>query len=153
MRRLLRRHFRYNLIRGLERNPYPPARKTIVIYNPFAGKLGARGLKRLSDAAKSCAKTGHDTWLFPRRVPARRAPSRAASIAEGADLILAAGGDGTINEIAEGMAGSDVPLGILPAGTANVLANEMGIGSSLERAAARLPNAFPTRISVGRLHA
>ena len=39
-----------------------------------------------------------------------------------------AGGDGTINEAVNGMAHSDVPLGILPAGTANVLANELGIG-------------------------
>ena len=60
---------------------------------------------------------------------ARRAVDR------GADLILVAGGDGTINEAVNGMVNSDVPLGILPAGTANVLANELGIGRTMERAA------------------
>ncbi len=40
---------------------------------------------------------------------------------QGCDLILAAGGDGTINEAVNGMAGSDVAFGALPAGTANVL--------------------------------
>jgi diacylglycerol kinase (ATP) len=66
-------------------------------------------------------------------------------------LILAAGGDGTINEVAEGVAFSDVPLGILPAGTANVLANEMRVSAHLERAAARLAECVPTRVSMGRI--
>jgi diacylglycerol kinase (ATP) len=69
----------------------------------------------------------------------------------GADLVLAAGGDGTINEVAEGLIHTDVPLGILPGGTANVLANEMKLGSRLERAAARLRDCRPRRISMGHL--
>jgi diacylglycerol kinase (ATP) len=67
-------------------------------------------------------------------------------------LILAAGGDGTINEVAEGMLGSDVPLGILPAGTANVLAMETGMSTDLEKAARELAACTAERISVGRLH-
>ncbi len=59
-------------------------------------------------------------------------------IARGADLIIAAGGDGTINEVADGMIHSHVPLGILPAGTANVLATEIGLGCKLERAAEKM---------------
>ena len=54
-----------------------------------------------------------------RRAPQRR-ESGARAIADGADLIVVAGGDGTISEAAEGVAGTDVPLAILPAGTANV---------------------------------
>jgi len=50
-------------------------------------------------------------------------------VREGADLILVLGGDGTINEVVNGMIGSDVPLGMLPGGTANVLAMELGLGS------------------------
>jgi len=66
-------------------------------------------------------------------------------------LILAAGGDGTINEIVNGMAGSKVPLGILPAGTANVLANELGMGTTMERAARSLLEYVPERVSLGLL--
>jgi len=69
----------------------------------------------------------------------------------GADLILVAGGDGTINEAVNGMANSDVPLGILPAGTANVLANELGIGGSMERAAAVLGASIRERVALGLL--
>jgi diacylglycerol kinase (ATP) len=69
----------------------------------------------------------------------------------GAELILVAGGDGTINEAVNGMAHSDVPLGILPAGTANVLANELCIGNTMERAAAVLPDAVQERIALGTI--
>jgi YegS/Rv2252/BmrU family lipid kinase len=72
-------------------------------------------------------------------------------IANGSDLIIAAGGDGTINEVVDGMAGSSVPLGILPGGTANVLANEIGLGGSLERAAEKLEYCEPRRVPVGCL--
>ena len=72
-------------------------------------------------------------------------------IERGADLILVAGGDGTINEVVNGMIGSQVPLGVLPAGTANVLAMELGIGSRMSKAAGALQNCVPERVAVGRL--
>ena len=68
-------------------------------------------------------------------------------------MIVAAGGDGTINEVIEGMVHSPVPLGILPAGTANVLANETGMSTSLEEAARALADCRAQRIAIGRLHA
>ena len=74
---------------------------------------------------------------------ARRAVDR------GADLILVAGGDGTINEAVNGMVHSDVPLGILPAGTANVLANELGTGKTMERSAQALADCVPERVALG----
>ena len=72
-------------------------------------------------------------------------------VARGANLIVAAGGDGTINEVVEGMVHSRVPLAILPAGTANVLASEMKLGTGLEQAAGRLEECRPQRIPVGRV--
>ncbi len=113
--------------------------------------MGEKGLKRLSDAAEILREAGHDTWLVPTQGPGTAGAIARHSIADGAELILAAGGDGTINEIAEGVAFSDVPMGILPAGTANVLANEMGLSASITGAAASLAKCIPTRISVGRL--
>jgi len=76
---------------------------------------------------------------------ARRAVDR------GADLILVAGGDGTINEAVNGMVHSEVPLGILPAGTANVLANELGIGTTMERAAEVLADTVKERVALGMI--
>lgn len=72
-------------------------------------------------------------------------------ISKGADAILAAGGDGTINEIVNGMIGSPVPLGILPVGTANVLACEMGMRTHAPAAAELLDSAVAARIAAGRI--
>jgi len=89
--------------------------------------------------------------VAPTTGPATAGAIAGDAIARGADLIVAAGGDGTINEVLDGMVHTDVPLAILPAGTANVLAMEMKLGSKLERVAERLQDLQPRRISVGHL--
>ncbi len=71
--------------------------------------------------------------------------------AAGCDLILAAGGDGTINEAVNGIAGTEVAFGPLPSGTANVLANELGLASRPDHAAKQLVDAVPVRIALGAL--
>lgn len=68
----------------------------------------------------------------------------------GSRLVVAYGGDGTINEVACGLVGGDVPLGILPGGTANVLAEELGIPLLLNKAVKVLRDGFPRRICVGK---
>jgi diacylglycerol kinase (ATP) len=70
-------------------------------------------------------------------------------VAQGADLVLALGGDGTINEVANGLVHSGVPLGVLPAGTANVLANELGLGSRLDRATEKLAGCAARNVAAG----
>ena len=57
-----------------------------------------------------------------------------AAIADGADLIAAYGGDGTVMEVANGLIGTDIPLAILPGGTGNALAVELGIPLDLTAA-------------------
>ncbi len=69
----------------------------------------------------------------------------------GCDLVLALGGDGTINEVLNGVAQTSAHLGILPAGTANVLAMELGLGGKLERAAEGLSRSVPKRIALGKI--
>jgi diacylglycerol kinase (ATP) len=65
--------------------------------------------------------------------------------------VFAAGGDGTINEVANGLVHSSVPLSIMPGGTANVLAEEMGMGAQMVRAAERTRDLEPHRVSMGLL--
>lgn len=66
------------------------------------------------------------------------------------DAVIVASGDGTINEAANGLAGRDLPLGIIPLGTANVLAHELGIGSSVERAVAIVRGGRRRRIALAK---
>jgi YegS/Rv2252/BmrU family lipid kinase len=54
-----------------------------------------------------------------------------AAIGRGFDLVLAAGGDGTVSSVADGVAGTGIPLGVIPMGTTNSLANELGIPSDV----------------------
>ena len=105
----------------------------------------------MRQAAEILQKNGHSVTVAPTTGPATAGAIARDHIARGADLILAAGGDGTINEVAEGMVHSQVPLGILPAGTANVLAMEMRMGAKLLRTVERLEQASPRRISMGHV--
>lgn len=56
------------------------------------------------------------------------------AVENGCDLVMAYGGDGTVLDVATGLIGSDVPLGILPGGTANAMADEMGVPNNLAKA-------------------
>jgi diacylglycerol kinase (ATP) len=123
-----------------------------VIYNPVAGGFRGRRRARLERVLGLLASEGFGITPVPTTGPRTAGPLAKECISSGADLILAAGGDGTINEIAAGMVHSDVPLGILPAGTANVLARELGIGCDLTHAAQLLATCAPKRVAVGLLH-
>lgn len=57
------------------------------------------------------------------------------------DIVVAVGGDGTVSDVAEGLAGSSTPLGIVPLGTGNVLARDLGIPLDLEGASSLLAGA------------
>ena len=105
----------------------------------------------LDRAVAILEKNGHRVTVAPTTGPGTAGEIARQHIAAGAGLIIAAGGDGTINEVVEGMVHSNIPLAILPAGTANVLAMEMKLGGRLERVAERLEECQPHRIPVGRL--
>jgi diacylglycerol kinase (ATP) len=123
----------------------------VLIYNPAAGRFRRQPARTLERTIAALKKVG----ITPRPIPTDAAGHAAElardAIAGGADLILVLGGDGTINEASNGMIHSRVPLGILPGGTANVLANELGFGNRLERAIERLGQCVERRIAVGRL--
>ena len=140
----------YNLTRIAE-NTISGYRKTVLIYNPRAGRFGRGGRRLVEQAVEILTSKGHHIVAAPTRGPRTAGAIAREHIAGGADLILAAGGDGTINEVAEGMVHCEVPLGVLPAGTANVLDMEMGLGGDPVRAAERLDECRPRRISVGHV--
>lgn len=112
--------------------------------------MNRKGQAPLEAAARVLRKEGYDPVLAPTTGPGTGGEIARRAIQEGAGLILACGGDGTVNEVAEGMIHSPVPLGVLPAGTANVLATETDMGRTAAAAAARIPECIPCRVSVGR---
>ncbi len=97
--------------------------KTLLIYNPTAGPWDmTRTLRRLAEYMHRCdwamevVQTEHpgDATHYARR-----------AVEDGSDIVLVAGGDGTINEAANGLVGTSTALGIIPAGTGNILAHQL----------------------------
>ncbi len=124
----------------------------IVIRNPVAGR---RNPTLLRDTLAALRSGGHEVVVHDT---ARRGDAeRLARDAEGGpDLrIVAAGGDGTINEVVNGLMlrNDDIapPLGILPLGTANVLAGELGLRIKPASVVEALTSAAPTLVHIGRL--
>ena len=142
--------FIYNLTRNLENTPIT-YKHTVLIYNPRAGRFGRGGGALVERAVEILTKQGLHVNVAPTTGPGTAGALAREHIRQGADLVVAAGGDGTVNEIMEGMVHSQVPLAILPGGTANVLAMEMTLGKNLERVAGRLHELRPHRISVGHM--
>ena len=107
----------------------------IVIYNPTAGRRRARMLWRVLDRlvlAGARVEVAETRWAGHAIELARSAAER------GQALVVAAGGDGTIAEVAGGIEGSGSKLGIIPMGTANVLAHELGLSFGPDAVAAAL---------------
>lgn len=71
------------------------------------------------------------------------------SISENADIIVACGGDGTINEVASSLSGTSIPLGIIPIGSGNGLASNLKIPKNIEKAIQRILNNNQIKIDVG----
>jgi diacylglycerol kinase family enzyme len=111
------------------------ATRVLIIFNPTAGAGRQRRLARAIAALGAC---GVKPDLAETRAPRHAEALARDAAARGVPLVVAAGGDGTIAEVAAGLAGSAAALGVLPFGTANVLALELGLPLSPERAAAVL---------------
>lgn len=128
------------------RSSIPAFKKGVLIYNPTAGqrdrrpqmdaligRMRARGLTLVNAPTTG---PGHATAIVRAFLPLKP------------DVVAACGGDGTISEVARGLSGSGIPLAILPGGTSNVLARELGIPLDPDSAAALL---FQGRLRSARL--
>jgi YegS/Rv2252/BmrU family lipid kinase len=122
-----------------------------IVFNPNAGGLKGARRERLEEAVRTFEASGCEVTLFATPGPNRAGELARRAIDDGCDLILAAGGDGTINEAVNGIAGSHVIFGVLPSGTANVLANEIGLPDRPDLAARQILASTPIRIALGRL--
>jgi diacylglycerol kinase family enzyme len=123
--------------------------RTCVIFNPAARGNKARHFRRHLD------EIGGQSALKATTAPGDARRLAAEAVGEGFDLIVAAGGDGTVNEVLNGL--GDAPdgfararLGVLPLGTVNVFAREFKIPSRVERAWEILLHGRETRIDLPR---
>jgi diacylglycerol kinase (ATP) len=94
--------------------------------------------------------TGVAARLTPTSAQGTAGSLAREAVQEGVMLILACGGDGTINEVINGMTSGDATLGVLPGGTANIFARELEMPLDPLRAAHELARWKPRRIALGR---
>ena len=125
----------------------------LLIHNPNAGN-GGNGRRRLLDEARRIfAKGGIDAELAETTGPGHATEIARRASDEGRQLVIACGGDGTLNEVVNGLAaqqnGHRVPLALLPGGTANILAKELDLPWDIPRAAQKLVRGEVKDIALG----
>jgi YegS/Rv2252/BmrU family lipid kinase len=142
----------------LRRRPRPPtsgpegvAVRARIIANPASGGLhGDVGLDDLEDMAGWLTERGLPTelCLTERRGHARELARDAVKV--GMETVIAAGGDGTVNEVVQALAGHTTALGVIPMGTVNVWAREMGIPLRPAQAREVLLSGVRRQVDLGR---
>lgn len=135
-------------------NSPPPVsavpRRVLVLLNARAGTL-ARTQLQAGEVAAEFAKQGVEAEVAS--VPGEDFPARTrAAMAEGACAIVAGGGDGTIGTVAAVLAGSGIPLGVLPLGTRNHFARDLGLALPLPEAVAVIAAGHHRAIDVGEVN-
>ncbi|MFQ5945051.1 MAG: diacylglycerol/lipid kinase family protein [Anaerolineae bacterium] len=128
--------------------------RALVIFNPAAGLREARA--DLERALPVLSRAGWDVTLEETEGPGEALEMSRGAAARGYEAVVAAGGDGTLNEVLNGIVGSDLLLGVLPLGVGNVWAREIGVPAAmafapdLETAAEKLASGRVYRVDVGK---
>lgn len=126
-------------------------RKAALLYNPDSGGSKKRQ-QELESALALLRGGGVEADLVPTESPAHAGDETREAIASGCDTVFACGGDGTIHNVAQVLAMSPVALGILPMGTANALAHDLGLPLKVPAAAESALHATPRRIALGQVN-
>lgn len=121
----------------------------LLIYNPTSGRRRERRFAEIEQAVRLLKDAGMSVELAPTTGPASATQIAGQAVEQRRGMVIACGGDGTINEIVNGLAHSRVPMAVLPAGTANVLAKELRIPWDIPHAARLIPSGTVRRIALG----
>jgi diacylglycerol kinase family enzyme len=105
-----------------------------LIANPHASRFSGRQRDRVVAALAA----GHKVEVLQTAHPGQATALASQAVASGVEVVAVLGGDGTVNEVVNGLRGSDAALGLLGGGRVNVLARGLGLPADPDRAAARL---------------
>ncbi len=125
-------------------------RKAALLYNPDSGGSQQRQ-RELESALAVLRAAGVEADLVAPQSRDHAEDEVRVAIDSGCDTIFACGGDGTIHNIVQVLAGSPIALAILPMGTANALAHDIGLPLNVTAAAKASLHAVPRRIALGRV--
>src|SRR5436190_20936103 len=123
----------------------------VIIANPASGNVGFSLQNRHFDETLAFLRAqGWKAELWYTQSAGDGEKLARKAVKQQVNLVIAAGGDGTINEIIQALAGSETALGVLPGGTVNVWAREIGIPLDVSGAREVLVNGQTRRIDLGR---
>jgi diacylglycerol kinase (ATP) len=126
--------------------------RILLIINPTAGQDWKRiGIEPVQIITSFFTDHGHQ--VIVRETTSRGDATVAAhkAIEDRYDMVIAAGGDGTVNEVVNGLAGSQVIFSLIPIGTENVIAKEAGIPFNIQKACEHIEQARVKRVDVGKI--
>ena len=126
-------------------------RRAALIYNPASGQHSERRASYVRSAVEVLRKAGVETEALETHAPGSARSLAQGAVRQGYDAIVACGGDGTVHEALQSVVGTEVALGVLPLGTANALAQNLGLGRSPVKAARALLSATPVEVPVGKI--
>jgi YegS/Rv2252/BmrU family lipid kinase len=116
-----------------------PFKKPFLIYNPVAGHTHPQNL--LQAFQHACQQHGWDAMLHETSKDENLLPVVENAIRQGCDLIIAAGGDGTVSMVASALVKENIPLAIIPSGTGNLLARQLKLPLNYQKAFAYIAKA------------
>jgi diacylglycerol kinase (ATP) len=126
-------------------------RKAALLYNPLSGRRKKHRAQDVEAAAAVLRTAGLEVDVAATRAASDAGAQVRMAIREGFDTIIACGGDGTVHDVLQGLAGRDAALGIIPLGTANAMAHDLRLPLSPAAAAKSLLSAVPKKVAVGRI--
>lgn len=125
--------------------------RAAAIYNPASGARRERRMRDIEAVLRVLRAGGVEVEAIATTGPGSASEQARQAAAAGHDAVIACGGDGTVNEVLQGIAGSAAVLGIVPLGTGNVLARELGLGGDPAEAAKALLAAEVKTVGAGRI--
>jgi diacylglycerol kinase (ATP) len=133
------------------RSPRGAPPRARVIANPYSGTMLIPGmLEDLSEAVQYLCDSGLPVELCLTERPGHATELARQAVQAGMEMVIAAGGDGTINDIVQALAGHPTALGVLPLGSVNVWAHEVNIPCTPTGAADVLLHGVRRRVDLGR---
>jgi YegS/Rv2252/BmrU family lipid kinase len=126
-------------------------RRVALIYNPASGPQFSGHAAWIHDALAVLREAGVEAEVLATEGPGAAGNLAQEALRDGCDTVIACGGDGTVNEVLQSLVGGPAALGVVPLGTANALASDLGLTSPPAKALRMLLDATPVRVSVGRI--
>jgi diacylglycerol kinase family enzyme len=129
-----------------------PLGKAVVLINPRSGSAASQGTDAVAGrVATALALAGVDAEVRPTD-PRRLAAAARQAVEAGASAVVVGGGDGTLNTALEAFVGGTVPLGVLPLGTRNHFARDLGLPPDLDGAARVIAAGSVRPVDVGEVN-